>query len=651
MTARMAFPLYWLCAAWLALAAATAARADTGSPVATAALAQHALVLDAGLVPDIEVSSKLQQLVDPSGRLGLQDVLSAPMQAQWRAPAGFLRSAGYTDAAYWFRLPVRNGLERFSPWLFNIAQPELRDIDFYLLSGGEVVANWKAGIAQPFSSRPFHHRNFVFPVSLLPGQSVDIVFRVKTDGPMLVPAYLTEQVEFAEDEQLNLIVLGLLFGSMLVLTLYHAYMYLSAGGFRHLLLGIYISSLLLFVLSAKGIGYQFLWPDSPAFNLQAIKLFAWLSIIWGVGYLLEFLEIRKKYPRLLWLLALFLLVFSIMYIGSMFWYLPRLDMPLRVFHVVVFAIYLAMAARLWWRGTIAERYLGLSLFAMFAASMIYLLYITGQIDHSALAVGSLDYGLALSAAFLTLSLAEQIRQERIHQEMAFHRMLSQESEIRAIREEALHQQEKENQRLKSQVRTRDAELSMVMEHLRESHTRLEDLGHIDGLTGLANLRRFRELLKAHCTGQVQGGKPLSMILIDIDDFRGFNTRHGHVMGDEVLRTIAIFMRSVATRPDDVLSRIAGEELSILLPDTDLEGALVVAERLRRMVADHQWLVQEADGPVTVSISAGVASLVPDDESMAEMLFNQARLALQRAKHQGKNQVAHFEFRRAGPAES
>ena len=97
----------WLCAAWLAIAMATAALAD-----AIPATAGQPLILDAKLIPDVEVGSKLQQLVDPSGKLGLQEVLSAPMQANWRPAPGFLRSAGYTDAAYWFRLPVRNPLAK-----------------------------------------------------------------------------------------------------------------------------------------------------------------------------------------------------------------------------------------------------------------------------------------------------------------------------------------------------------------------------------------------------------------------------------------------------------------------------------------------------------------------------------------------------------
>lgn len=608
-------------------------------------------LLDASLAPRVDIGSYLQVLVDESNQLSLQQVLSEEYQGLWLERPGFLRSYGYTDSAYWFRLRIRNVSSFPVNWLIEIEQPELKELDFHLVSAGQLLMQWNAGIKHPFSQRVFQHRNFVFPVPMQGNQSLDLVFRVKTDGPMLLPVSISEQVAFAEKEQFNLLLLGLLLGSMLVLALYHAYMYLSAGGFRHLILGIYISCLLMFVVSAKGLGYQFLWPESPTFNMQAVKFFAWLAILWGVSYLLEFLEIRRKHPRLIWLISIFLLVFSLMYIGSMFFYVPRLDAPLRVFHVLVFMVYLGMAARLWWRGTLGERYLGLSLFAMFAAGLVYLAYIMGYIDHSTLAVSALDYGLALGAGFLTLSLAEQIRQERIHQEMAFHRMLSQESELRAIREEALYQQERENQKLKTQVRSRDVELSMVMEHLRESHDRLESMGGMDGLTGLFNIRRFRELLKAACCVPETKGRDASLLIIDLDDFRQINEQQGHVMGDEVLRTISFFMRSVATRPNDLLARFGGEEMAIFLPETDREGALVVAERLRRIIADHSWPSGKDGLMMAITVSIGVATLVPESVESADMLVNQAKLALKRAKGQGKNQVIAFEFIRARPEES
>jgi len=609
---------------------------------------QKVILLDAVVSPSVEAGGLVEVLVDEDGRKTLDSVLSPESAEDWRPGPGFLRSYGYTASAYWFRVRLKNAETRPISWLFEIAQPELLELDFYILNQGNVVGMWEAGIRYPFARRPFPHRNFVFPLFMQSGQTLDVVFRVKTDGPMLLPINIHEQGSFAEKEQFNLMLVGLLLGSLLILTLYHGYMYLSAGTFRHLILGVYIASLLMFVVSVKGVGYQFLWPESPAFEQQAIKLFAWLAIIWGVSYLLEFLEIRRKYPRLIWLISTFLLVFSLMYIGSMFFYVPRLDTPLRVFHIVVFVIYLGMAARLWWRGTLAERYLGLSLFAMFSAGLVYLVYIMGFVDHSQLAVSALDYGLALGAGFLTLSLAEQIRQERIHQEMAFHRMLSQESELRAIREDALYKQEQENVRLKSQVRSRDAELSMVMEHLRESHDRLDSLGGMDGLTGLFNTRRFRELLKSDCEGLAKQHKVASLLLIDIDDFRRLNEQHGHVMGDEVLRTISFFMRSVATRQHDLLSRFGGEEMAIFLPETDREGAMVVAERLRRMVSDHAWPVGKDNEPLSATVSVGVSSLLPEDEHAPEMLLNQAKLALKRAKGQGKDQVVLFEFTRANP---
>lgn len=632
----------WLSGFLLLLAGLLALPAHAGEGAQS-----KAFVLDT-ILPHVEVGGMLSYLEDPDGKLDIQSVMDPAMADHWQPPQGYLRSRGYTHSAFWFRLRVRNGMNMPVPWLFAINQPDIENIEFHVLRQGIPTEYWRTGTDQVFSNRPVFHRNFIFPLVMQANEELEVVFRVRTDGPMLVPADITDQATFTQREQRILLILGLILGSMLVLAFYHAYMYLSAGGLRHLLLGMYVFSLWFFVLSVKGVAYQFLWPESIEFNSQSIRFFSWMSILWGVSYLLEFFEVRVRHPRLIWGIIVLLVIFSLLYMGSMVWD-TDLDfgIALRGFHVLAFVVYLALAARLWWRGTTAERYLGLSLFAMFSAGVAFMLYVTGEVDYSDLAAGSIDYGLALSTAFLTLSLAEQIRQERIHQEIAFHRMLSQESELRAVREDALYQQKKENQQLIKQVRTRTAELSLVMEHLKESHSRLEDISQVDGLTGLHNLRSFRELTKVSCEHMQQAAQQVSLLIIDIDDFRAFNETHGHVMGDEVLRVMATLLCAIATRPSDIMARCGGEEFAVLLPDTDLEGGMVVAERIRRIVADHDFQMDPSGEPMQVSVSIGVAALLPDDASAAEMLANQARLALKRAKQLGKNQVSFFEFRHAG----
>jgi diguanylate cyclase (GGDEF)-like protein len=169
---------------------------------------------------------------------------------------------------------------------------------------------------------------------------------------------------------------------------------------------------------------------------------------------------------------------------------------------------------------------------------------------------------------------------------------------------------------------------------------LRALATCDSLTGAANRRYFVELAQKERERSLRHGSPLSLCLFDADYFKRINDNHGHVAGDHVLSAIAQSAQSVL-RTSDVLGRLGGEEFAVLLPDTDLEGALVVAERVRAAVAAGK--VQSGDvgedgqrAPIRVTISLGVAQLRGDEPS--ETLMKRADRALYAAKDLGRDRV-------------
>jgi diguanylate cyclase (GGDEF)-like protein len=154
----------------------------------------------------------------------------------------------------------------------------------------------------------------------------------------------------------------------------------------------------------------------------------------------------------------------------------------------------------------------------------------------------------------------------------------------------------------------------------------------DELTGLVNRRRFIEALDGEISRAVRLGAPLSLLFADLDDFKRINDRFGHPAGDEALRMFAGLLRS-QLRTIDTAGRLGGEEFAILLPGTDLEGAIVVGERIRRTVADRAILQETVGGGLTTSIGVvEYGSGTPDE------LLRRADAALYRAKEQGKNRV-------------
>ncbi len=187
--------------------------------------------------------------------------------------------------------------------------------------------------------------------------------------------------------------------------------------------------------------------------------------------------------------------------------------------------------------------------------------------------------------------------------------------------------------LEDKVRARTVELERANESL-------ERLAKLDGLTQLANRRTFdihlNETWKRLCREQ----KPLSLIMCDIDSFKLYNDHYGHLMGDRTLKAVAQVIQHAAKRPADLAARYGGEEFAIILPDTDQKGAMRVAEELRKTVLHLRILHDESITHPFVTVSLGVACIVPCGELMArspEGLIRDADRAMYKAKRNGRNQ--------------
>ncbi len=181
------------------------------------------------------------------------------------------------------------------------------------------------------------------------------------------------------------------------------------------------------------------------------------------------------------------------------------------------------------------------------------------------------------------------------------------------------------------------ERKRVSEELRATNAQLAGLVALDSLTGIANRRALDEKFADEWHRAMRLGSSLALIMIDIDHFKQYNDHYGHHAGDECLRAIAGTMNCAVHRPGDLLARFGGEEFALLLPHTDLQGALQIAETLRSscfgLALEHrhsQWQ------QVTVSIGCSVAFPITGGDKLR--LLQDADAALYRAKRLGRNRV-------------
>ena len=173
------------------------------------------------------------------------------------------------------------------------------------------------------------------------------------------------------------------------------------------------------------------------------------------------------------------------------------------------------------------------------------------------------------------------------------------------------------------------------ERLRDNVQLSIEMAITDVLTGLYN-RRYMETHVGTLVDQaIARGKPLSVLILDIDYFKSINDTHGHDAGDDVLQDFAIRIRK-SIRGIDLACRYGGEEFVVVMPETDMAVATMVAERLRRRIASEPFPIQKGARTVEVTISIGIAALGADDNAAA--VIKRADQALYRAKRDGRNRV-------------
>ena len=167
---------------------------------------------------------------------------------------------------------------------------------------------------------------------------------------------------------------------------------------------------------------------------------------------------------------------------------------------------------------------------------------------------------------------------------------------------------------------------------------LERLACVDGMTGLNNRRHFLELAGTEWSRFKRYGRPLALLMIDIDLFKSVNGEYGQDVGDEVIRSVAEILQT-HKRTSDIVGRLGGEEFALILPEATLDSAVAAGERFRQLVAEH--IVTVADHRLPVTISVGATVCYAETRSFDELL-KEADIALYEAKRSGRNRVCAFE---------
>jgi diguanylate cyclase (GGDEF)-like protein len=189
--------------------------------------------------------------------------------------------------------------------------------------------------------------------------------------------------------------------------------------------------------------------------------------------------------------------------------------------------------------------------------------------------------------------------------------------------------------MQEELRARSRELEAIRDELAFQNERLAQMAGSDSLTGLKNRRHFHEVLDASFSFALRQRLPLSVAMVDVDQFKAYNDTFGHPAGDAVLTELAAMIKA-NSREQDLVARYGGEEFMILLPATEMAGARIVCERMRAMIERHC----RACRPITASFGVATLGQGGDTQSPAQ-LIDEADQALYHSKRCGRNRVTHY----------
>ena len=172
--------------------------------------------------------------------------------------------------------------------------------------------------------------------------------------------------------------------------------------------------------------------------------------------------------------------------------------------------------------------------------------------------------------------------------------------------------------------------------LEQANTRLQQLAHLDGLTGIPNRRYFDETLEREWYRIRREQKTIAILMIDLDYFKAYNDTYGHIQGDQILKTVAYTLSHLVRRPADFVARFGGEEFACVLPETSVEGAIKIAQDIQQEIDRLAIPHRSSRIAQTLTLSIGISCVTPSPQQFIHSLIDQADQALYEAKRQGRH---------------
>lgn len=558
------------------------------------------------------VGQGIQFIEDPSGEILFSDVLADDVN--WQVNTEDVFNQGYNNSTWWLRFSVNN-THTNNLWLLEIAYAVLDNVDVYIVFGDGSTKKYLMGDQLPFNSRPVFHRHFIVPLDLKQSASATYFIRLKTSSSVQLPMTIMDSAAFREHDIIYTLLEGIWVGGLLIIALYNLLMFIVLKSRDYLYYVANVLSVMFFVLCLHGWGYQYLWPEAVAWNDKSALIFLALILLSSWVFTASFLEVMS--------ISRFFATFQIVgviivtAVGVFVLYAPYSLAIQVIIPIAVVSCFWGFTCGIasWVQGNTSARYYILAWSMFLSGGIVLALNKFHYLPLNLLTNFAIQIGSLLDVLLFSLALADRINKER---------------SLRLDAEkEALSIQKKANETLERRVEKRTQDLE-------KANKKLQELSDTDQLLEIYNRRFLDGALERTFLSALRRKHSMAVLLIDVDHFKKINDSHGHLVGDECLKSVTQRIKKHIRLPRDVIARYGGEEFCIILPETSVSDALQIAERIRDYVGGDAISTSVGTLEITVSIGVSASAPVVDDTPM--QYLEAADAALYRAKANGRNRV-------------
>ncbi|APW44511.1 sensor domain-containing diguanylate cyclase [Rhodoferax saidenbachensis] len=578
----------------------------------------------------------LTYLDDTGANLTLEQVQAADRAGRFASPppAKGALSFGFTRSAIWLRVLLHNPGAEPSAQMLEVPNALISQVALFAPDARGAYHATYTGGDLPFATRPYPNRQLVFPLEV-PAQSEQVLYlRVQSTIGLLVPVELWNSNDFVEHTRDDYAVQAVYFGMAAAMVLFNLMLFIALRDRIYLL---YVSFVLCsaFVLARKGgLAGEFLWPDTLVWSNTSYYGGASLALIAFLMFTRRMLYTATLLPRV----DRVLVVLALLHLVAVVGYGVKIETVSR-YALVLFLVTAVVSMSVGFWGVykkMRSAYFYMGAFAMLLLGGVTTVARTmGWLPSNTLTVDGLQLGSSLEMLLLAFALADRFNQMRRDK-------LKAQGELMTTQQQLLDSVQASERTLALRVEERTQQLQAL-------NDKLEALSMVDGLTGIANRRQFDQVLQKEWTRMQRLGQPLALVMVDVDWFKQYNDQYGHQAGDECLRAIAQAILGIS-RASDLVARYGGEEFVMIAPATDRADALRMAQRacdaVQALALPHTYAEMGV-----VTLSCGVATVVPQQQHTPEALLRSADEALYQAKAAGRNQAVLAPAEPGGPDDS